>query len=827
MLPKGARPMQPNDQRQPLSRAGGNPGRNPPARQARGLTWLLFVLCLLSLALAGDAARADLIILKDGFVLYGKVRHDRVYFADPISKQVFWTNKLDGFYMVDDDCRRVIFSAGQVADATKKDFTQAADLMRLDKVRAFRGGLPLPTYWTIDEVTDFRPRWYRDIKLNVKTRSHPLKIKQRVTELTPHHMRVDAYEYNWVACYLTTELGPQIVRSLVKDYLDRPNQKVKLTDEEKGMLVFRFLLQAGWQDEAEKDLLELESKYPKEKTRIADAMQILKKLQALKLVEGVERAHKAGQPRETRRLIMRLKQLKLDQIGEVRLSVVQAIEHQLDKGDEDLKLAKRYLKELPDRVADNGLRPVLAEAARVIADSLTLDTLNRLEGFIGLARQEERYQKSGKRAGQNPAELLAMAVTGWLLGNDAAEAAPATAVKLWQARQFVLKYQTTPESRSRELARNEFSSKKTADLDEVAQMIRFLPPPEPEEKTDQLTKVIREIKIGGGKGPTYFLKLPPEYHHHRSYPVLLVLHAESEDARSHMARWTELAARHGYILAAPVWNKGLATPYEYTPEEHGIVIDVIRDLRRRVQVDSDRVFLFGFEQGGNMAFDVGLSHPDLFAGVATMGGQPVWHAFHYWSNAQNLPFYVIDGTADGLNAAKNRTMFQHWVHHGYPCLYVEYQGRGPEWLSGEMAHVFEWMEPKKRAHPRSLGGKQDYVSMRTGDNRFYWLSTDNIRDGCLNEPGGHWKKPTPAVLEGNIGNSNYIYVSTRGLRDVTVWLAPAAIDFEKPVTIRVNTQVVWNNKKVPPSLETMMEDFYERGDRQQLFLAKKTISKLR
>ena len=46
-----------------------------------------------------------------------------------------------------------------------------------------------------------------------------------------------------------------------------------------------------------------------------------------------------------------------------------------------------------------------------------------------------------------------------------------------------------------------------------------------------------------------------------------------------------------------------------------MVIDTLRDLRRRFQVDSDRVFLFGWEQGADAALDIGMSHPDQFAGV--------------------------------------------------------------------------------------------------------------------------------------------------------------------------------------------------------------------
>ena len=53
---------------------------------------------------------------------------------------------------------------------------------------------------------------------------------------------------------------------------------------------------------------------------------------------------------------------------------------------------------------------------------------------------------------------------------------------------------------------------------------------------------------------------------------------------------------------------------------------------------------------------------------------------------------------------------------------------------------------------------------------------------------------------------------------MTVWLGPGMIDFEKPVTIHLNSRM--SNRKIQPSLGTLVEDFYLRGDRQRLFFAK-------
>jgi hypothetical protein len=46
------------------------------------------------------------------------------------------------------------------------------------------------------------------------------------------------------------------------------------------------------------------------------------------------------------------------------------------------------------------------------------------------------------------------------------------------------------------------------------------------------------------------------------------------------------------------------------------------------------------------------------------------------------------------------------------------------------------------------------------------------------------------------------------------------IEFDKPVTLYLNSRPYWTKRKVTPSLGTLLEDFYQRGDRQRLFVAK-------
>ena len=90
------------------------------------------------------------------------------------------------------------------------------------------------------------------------------------------------------------------------------------------------------------------------------------------------------------------------------------------------------------------------------------------------------------------------------------------------------------------------------------------------------------------------------------------------------------AARRGYIVIAPEYNvPGQGKAYHYTAGEHAAVELSLRDARKRYSIDSDRVYLAGQLEGGNMAWDFGLAHPDLFAGVVAISGFPGKYVYKY------------------------------------------------------------------------------------------------------------------------------------------------------------------------------------------------------
>ena len=439
-----------------------------------------------------------------------------------------------------------------------------------------------------------------------------------------------------------------------------------------------------------------------------------------------------------------------------------------------------------------------------------------------LALQEERNRANGFGLGLPAEELLALAVTGWVLGDKGAQSRVGVAEQLWQARRFAVDYLRTDEFGRRRQLLASYLATEAVSTDVMAQILRLLPPVQPEPVAGQTWLTLRVASAERGSRLPYRVQVPPEYHHYRPYPVLIVLPNVQQSADEVREQWGTWAARHGYLLAVPEWARLLQHRYRYAAEERDSIVSVIRDLRRRFNVDSSRVFLAGFDESGTMAYDVSLSRPDLFAGVVIMCAEPMKQYRRYRANAQYLPFYVIEGERSPNNAGQNRRLFEYWMTRGFPALYVEYLGRGLEFFAAELPFVFEWMRHQERADGLPyLGGRDldggpttdSFRSFRRGESRFYWITSDRVTPSA----SGAW-------IRARVARADRILIRMSGYKQLSVWLNSAMVDFDQELEIRINPGHGVTSRtfrgRVEPRLSVLLEDFYARGDRRNLYVAR-------
>ncbi|WP_425614324.1 peptidase [Anatilimnocola sp. NA78] len=325
----------------------------------------------------------------------------------------------------------------------------------------------------------------------------------------------------------------------------------------------------------------------------------------------------------------------------------------------------------------------------------------------------------------------------------------------------------------------------------------------------------------------YYVQLPPEYDPYRRYPVVISLNGAGTTPLQQVDWWAGphsgkagmrygQATRHGYIVIAPIWTREHQREYEYSIREHAAVLLSLRDATRRFSIDTDRVFLSGHSMGADAAWDIGLAHPDLWAGVMPIVPRADKYISRYNENGRNLPMYFVCGEKDGDKWQVNSPDWEKYLKYvGYDSIVVQMQGRGHEHFHDEIQNLFEWMNFHRRSFfPKSFKAN----SLRPWDNFFWYLEIDSMPPNGvvmpIQWPPGRGVLATKA--EGSILPTNGVSVDTSAAK-VTVYLSPEMINFNaKPfVTFRGKRFV-----NIQPDVNVLLEDVRTRADRQHPFWAK-------
>ncbi len=312
--------------------------------------------------------------------------------------------------------------------------------------------------------------------------------------------------------------------------------------------------------------------------------------------------------------------------------------------------------------------------------------------------------------------------------------------------------------------------------------------------------------------------------------VIVLLHGLGDVPDSLMRMYRSYSQKEGLILAAPC-AKALAKEVEEADEpklkvikpevwwsykSHGFPLALLAEVKRRFDVDEDRVTLSGYSMGGFGAWNIGMRFPDRFAGVVAYAGgvsRNEWFVKEdkrfreLLVNFLHTPIFFLHGDADFTVPIKGDRLSKKCLEDlGYEFVYREVKrsshmlpvGEGSK-LHGE---ITSWIDDRRRdpapTHVVHLAHDLDHAAA-------YWVRIDAMEGNT-------------ALVDAEWGDEG-LRVDSEGVTKLTVFVPGKAASA---------VRVTWNGKAREVECETgkgvLLESWLLHEDRKMVWGGKVSLS---
>lgn len=339
---------------------------------------------------------------------------------------------------------------------------------------------------------------------------------------------------------------------------------------------------------------------------------------------------------------------------------------------------------------------------------------------------------------------------------------------------------------------------------------------------------------------------PEHYDPSIAYPTILCMPDDGSSAADTLtiARRVLGDAIRGFVVVAPARTVG---GFFHLPgTSAGDFTALIYQLRRRIHIDSDRLFLFGFGTGGDAAWLSAMFHPDVPAGVIALASYP-----HVPYGRQTLPFLLPNlrhvpvlciweqlrekeiSVRRLAEVAHNSAALGIAVHADLPVSGLEVPDRWFQQsampvepartiLAGVRAPVATdvalWFRYPEQGRVAWLRCKRFARDMWV-DSELTIRPTRKVdRDAFITRS----VQGKLAFLGGRIEGQS-IEITARRCRRVELALPVGLIDFTKPISVTCNGKIRYEGH-IEPSIDTLLESAYEAWDLRRPAVARLSFS---
>ncbi len=319
----------------------------------------------------------------------------------------------------------------------------------------------------------------------------------------------------------------------------------------------------------------------------------------------------------------------------------------------------------------------------------------------------------------------------------------------------------------------------------------------------------------------YVAYVPKGYDPRRPWPLIIALHRDGETAKEHYYNLETIAATENYILILPVCP---AKAGGWRFSHINLPLSLLHHAAGVYNVDTNRVYLEGSGPGGLLAWAVALRWPDRFAALVVRNAPLDEVSRLYLRAAVNLPTYLICG----LHAAPDvigsqREAYKALDAWGYDVQREEVPGyaRNPSFPELN-AKIRAWLETKVRD---PYTPRVRLVSFEAINAAAFWVRIERFAPTIF-DPDRRISAKTPFGQEYSqeqlhmiylgemskgmgqviaaVAPGNRINLVTKHVEELTVFLSDKMVDLDKPVRIYANGETVFSGK-VERSLEELFE----------------------
>jgi poly(3-hydroxybutyrate) depolymerase len=176
------------------------------------------------------------------------------------------------------------------------------------------------------------------------------------------------------------------------------------------------------------------------------------------------------------------------------------------------------------------------------------------------------------------------------------------------------------------------------------------------------------IQFQGSQYP-YAVFVPSTYDHVHALPAILLVHGGGGNGPDFLKIWQDFAEKNGIILVAPTLPLGAALEAQ-VPQLFPALMELVK---RQWQLDSRRIYVFGYSAGGYSTFDAATLDSTYFAAAGVFAG--IITPDYYWIVKQakrKTPIAIYIGDHDQFFSFKQtRATRDELLANGFTVHYVE------------------------------------------------------------------------------------------------------------------------------------------------------------